>query len=227
MDDKTKQKYLKIRREQGPLFRAADALRWAKHNPNKDEWESRPGHYDAHFRKVDGFDVRLSFETESQCPEDGDMGHYVEGSHSDYDYEWRGNYPRPVEDLPLNLPYTSFASGAYSQDRHAFPYWVPDGVEEQFDYFRRNGQSKQVSWELTKQWVEYMIRSFFGGPLYYGIVTVTVSKEGVELGHASIGTSYTDDIDGEDYIFDCASDHALVEEALEDARDTLKRLTEV
>jgi hypothetical protein len=225
MDDKTKQKYLRVRREQGPLFSAADALRWAKHNPSNDEWEQKPGEYDAYHRKVDGFDVKLSFETESQCPEEGDMGHYVDGVR--HDYEWGGNYPRPAEDFPLNLPYTSFASGAYSQDQHAWPYWVPSEVEDQFAYYRRMGQSKQVSWELTKQWVEDMIRSFFGGPLYYGIVTVTVSKEDVELGHASIGTSYVDDMDGKNYIFDCASDHALVEEALEDARDTLKRLTEV
>jgi hypothetical protein len=224
MDDKTKQKYHKIRSD-NPFYSAADALRWAKHTPRNDEWEQKPGDYDAYYREIDGFEVKLTFETESMCPQEGDMGHYVEGAR--HDYEWGGNYPRPVEDLPLNLPYTSFASGAYSQDRHAWPYWVPSEVEEQFAYYRRMGQSKQVAWELTKQWVEDMIRSFFGGPLYYGIVFVSVWKEGVELGNASIGTSYVDDNDGRDHIFDCADDFSLVEDAMQDARDTIQRLTEV
>src|SRR4051794_25728940 len=113
MNDNTRNKYLRYRREH-PWLSATLALHWAK--AQHPEWEPVPNNYDHFTREIDGFIVKLYSEVESQCPHDGDMGHYVNGVNTDHDYEWGGNYPRPSEELPLRLPYTAFASGAYSQD---------------------------------------------------------------------------------------------------------------
>lgn len=221
-------KYLKYRYT-NPLQPAKWALRHAKFNNGSDKWEQRPGHYDSYTQQIDNFLLTLKVTDESQCPMEGDgLGHYAEGANSDYDYDWQGNYPRPTEELPLNLPYTSFASGAYSQDRHAHPYFIPDGVEDHYNYLRTMGQSKSVAWDLTKEWVEDIIRSWFGGPLIYASVEVTVAyvaadDDEIEVGSASIGTSYVDDDD----IFTCVMENGLVEEALAEARKHLDELKEV
>ena len=217
VDTKTLQQYRKNRSEH-PWMPAASALRWAKAESNRpdDGWEEAWNSTQAWTREVDGFEIRITVETESQCPEDGDMGHYVDGVRNGYNYDWGGNYPEPNEELPLNLPYTSFASGAYSQNQHAWPYWIPDGVEEQFDYFHRCGASKQVAWMLTKEWVEKQIRDFFGGPLYYVNVVVTASLEGVELGSDSIGTNYIGFDDA--HIFECVRDLDMIGNAIEAAK---------
>lgn len=229
MDDKIKEKYAKNRRNH-PWMSAKNALDWAKRERDYSaDWDYVSNTGSTYSREVDGFTVTLKINHDSQFPEDGDMGHYVNGI-SSYNWssgEWSGNYPEPNEDFPLNLPYTSFASGSYSQDRHAYPYWVPDGVEEQFVFYRRNGASKSVAWDLTKEWVEQMIKDFFGGPLVYVYVTVTVSKDGIELGGDSIGTNYVDDHEGQNYPFQCVEEHGMIEEAMNEAKEAIKKLKEV
>lgn len=215
-----------VRRERAknPLMAMSTALsivRGAK--SAQDKWEHVPGTGERYQREQDGFTLYLTSEVESENPQDDDLGHYVKGVSSDYAYEWEGNYPKPSEEFPLGLPYTSFYSAGYSRNPdHVWPYFVPDGIEDWFEHLRQQGQSKSVAWDLTKAWVEDTIRSFFGGPLLYYVVRVTVEREGVELGSASIGTSVIGYDDN--YLFECADECGIVDDAIEEAKDTLERL---
>lgn len=187
-------------------------------------WEHIPGTVDSYRREQDGFYLVLKAETESEMPQDGDLGHYVDGVSSDYSYEWGGNYPMPTEEFPLRLPYTAFASGAYSRDSHAYPYFVPDGVEDWYENYREHGQSKSVAWDLTKEMVEQTIKDFFAGPLVYATVTITAHRKGVKLGASAIGTSFVGYDD--DYMFEVADENGLIEEALDQAKETLVELAD-
>lgn len=212
-------------RTKNPLMsmRTALAIARSKGAADRRGWEH--DHGERYKREQDGFTLKLTSEVESEMPQDGDMGHYVEGVSSDYSYEWGGNYPQPTEELPLHLPYTSFYSAGYSRSpQNVTPYFVPDGVEDWYDEARRCGQSKSVAWDYTKQMVEDTISAFFGGPLTYMVVTVTVYKKDIELASASIGTSiigYDDD-----YLFEVADETGIVEDALDDAKETLTSLRE-
>lgn len=219
------EKYSKYRREH-PLLSADIALRWAKQPDYAAEWIGTSYTGYEYEREVEGFRVVLTIEHESECPMEGDgLGHYVEGvRHSDWDTDWNGNYPRPAEELPLNLPYTTFASGAYSQDRHAYPYFVPDHLEDHYESLRRRGQSKSVAWLMVKEDAEDTIRKFFGGPLVYCHVQVTAYKDDIELGQDTIYTSYISG-DDDDYPFTCAAENGMVETAVSEAKDAIVRLT--
>ena len=98
----------------------------------------------------------------------------------------RGNYPEPREDLPLGLPYTAFRwTGALQGDGG---YFIPSEMDEQYDYYRRSGQSRCVAWDMTRAWVEQQLSDLFGSPLTYYGVTVIASREGIDLGTANMGT---------------------------------------
>lgn len=223
MNNNVIEKYKKFRRKH-TMLSADIALRWAKAADPAEDWIASP-HGDSYSMEREGFDIWLTVEYDSECPQEGDgLGHYVSGVNSDYDYEWNGNYPRPSEELPLNLPYTTFASGAYSQDRDVYPYFVPDYLEDQYESYRRRGQSKSVAWLMTKEDAEDTIRKFFGGPLVYCSVRVTASKDDIELGSDTLYTSYICG-DDDDYPLTCANENGMVEEAISQAQDALLRLT--
>jgi hypothetical protein len=153
-------------------------------------------------------------------------GHYVEETRhwQDYRPEWNGNYPPPAEDLPLDLPYTSFRySGPGWVQSEGTGYFIPDGIPEQFDYYRRCGQSRSVALDLTRAWVEKQISSWFSGPLTNCTVFVTAEKEGIELGTATMVTDYLGD--EPDYIFSMVEEYGMVEEAIEEAKGAIARLT--
>lgn len=228
------EKYRKLRRE-NPYLPAHHALAIAKAKIERGDWEQ-----DAHDRWTleleGGLTALLTVETESIFPKDHDYGEYADAVSSDYDWDWEGNYPRPAADLPLNLPYTIFhcASYSHSSGSGGYPYFIPDGVEDRFNEFRKAGASKAVAWDLTRQWVEDTVRSFFGGPLTYLDVGVeirrTVQHDGridsdVVLGSSHMGTSIIDDEDGHDHVFELAQE--MLPEALDEARETLNDLRKV
>lgn len=215
----TADKYMKYRREH-PRLPASYALRWAKTPDLSTKWEEH--NYNRFTREEGPFEIELTFETESQCPMDDDhYGRYVDGR-SGWDSAWDGNYPEPVEPFPLGLPYTSFASGAYSQDRNAWPYFIPNGIDEHFGYLRGEGTSKSVAWDELKQWVEDQIEMLFGGPLEYVSVDVNVKLDDVELGSASMLTDIVFDKEGTNHIFEIAED--MIPEAIEEAKSKVNEI---
>lgn len=225
MNDKLRAEVRKVR-EENPLMSMDHCLAVARATKvAHDEWEHVPGTGERYKRTKDGFTLYLVSEVESENPKDDDLGHYVKATHADYSYEWQGNYPQPSEEFPLGLPYTSFYSAGYTRNpEHVWPYFVPDGIEDWYEHARQMGQSKSVAWDLTKAWVENAIREFFGGPLVYLTVTVEAHRKGVELGSASIGTSVIGFDD--DYIFACANECGLVDDAIDEAKEKLDELRE-
>jgi hypothetical protein len=229
IDAETLKRYRKSRRE-NPTLPAVHALAYARSVSHaRDDWEelSRDRGFT---REVDGFTVTLRAENESIFPQKNDgLGSYVQERRGDgYPYTWKGNYPEPESDgWPLGLPYTAFRySGPGWVQGERGGYFVPDGVEEQYAELRKRGQSKSVAWDMTREWVESTLSSFFGAPLTYCTVVVTVSRHGVKLSSDAIGTSYIDDMDGHDYVFKCAEEHGMVDNAIEQANDMLAQLCE-
>jgi hypothetical protein len=226
MDDKTRRRYAETRRKL-PFLEASRALLIAKADSRADEWEA--SRRDGEYTKAldDGFTARLRVEDESIYPRDDDTyGHYVGETRywQDYRPEWRGNYPPPDEEFPLGLPYTSFRyHGPGWVQGEGTGYFVPDGIEEQYAYYRDAGQSRSVAWDLTRAWVEAQIHMLFASPLTYCTVFVTVEKEGIELGTAAMGTDYSGE--DSDYIFTMVEDYGMVEEAVQEAEAAIEKLT--
>ena len=141
-------KYRKFRKEH-PLIGAQHALRYAKAWELSKDLQERWGNDDNGIYKrtmEKGFVATLEVREESMYPIDYDnMGHYVDvDRHQQFDMEWQGNWPQPVESFPLNLPYTVFAAAAFTQSYGSdFYYWVPDGVEDQYESFPQ-GRTEQV-----------------------------------------------------------------------------------
>lgn len=234
MTDDQRRRYERIRRTH-PFLGAGRALDWAK-SPANDErakWEEGRS-YDTFTRELDnGLVATLKIDGESIFPMpnrngETDLGQYLEEANADYDYDWEGNWPRPVGELPLGLPYTAFRYGGpgWVQGERG-GYFLPDGIEEQFAEFRRNGQSKSVAWDLTRQYVEDQITAFFHAPLINAVVSITITKDGVKLGRAVMGTDYCDDEDGEGHPFEMVAEYDMLEEALQDAGETLDKLRTV
>jgi len=231
MNENIINKYKKYRRE-NPFLSARYCLAWAKQPSGRelaDAWSDDPhGDLDSGLTKtVDGFTVSLRVEDESIYPQEGDgLGHYVEESRSDWHYpEWRGNYPMPAESFPLGLPYTTFRySGPGWVQGEGSGYFVPDNVEDSYNHYRRQGQSKSVAWDLTKAEVERILRDYFSAPLTYCTVFVTVYKAGIELGGDVMGTSYIDNNEGSNYIFEMVEEHQMVETAIDEARKNVNKL---
>jgi hypothetical protein len=224
------QKYRKYRRE-NPFLPASYALIWAKTPDASEPWE-HDGH-DRYTREIDGFTVTLHCEEESIFPipdkhGNTDYGSYVDergSSRWGWDGEWNGNWPEPVEHAPLGLPYTSirYHSPGWVQGEED-GYFIPRDTEEQYAYYRRAGQSKSVAWDLTKQWVEDQLKMLFSSPLTNMVVVITVFKEGVELATTAMGTDVSGDDEGSKYIFQMVEEYSMITEAIDDARETLKKL---
>lgn len=213
-------KYRQLRRDH-PLASARDLLRWAKAPDASEGWQSTR-HDGRWTREVEGYQICLRVEDESIYPHEDEYGHYVAEVRGD-NYEWCGNYPEPAEALPLGLPYTAFRYDGYDRGDDG-GYFVPVGVEDQYDYYRGLGQSKSVARQLTRDWIESTISSYFSSPLINAEIIIEACKAGVLLGVASIGTSYTGDDDGRAYVFECAADHELITDAIAYAERMLEQL---
>lgn len=248
MDSTTLREYRKTRTEH-PFMSADDALRWSKSSDAADGWTESRGVPNRYHRDVEGFTIRLVIETESIYPEADKGGHttfgdYVQESHRYNDGDdWNGNWPRPAA-MPefqvtepglttagdrrrtISFPYTSirFSGPGWTQGERP-GYFIPSEMDDQFAYYRRNGASRAVAWDLTKAWVEQQISDLFSGPLLNLVVTVEAWREGVELASTSMGTDIIDNDEGRNYVFEMVDEHAMVDTVIDEARATIARLT--
>lgn len=226
MNPDTLTRYRKIRRNT-PMLPARYALSWAKQPDASQDWDEEGEHFT---REVDGFTLTLRVVIESVYPAEGEgLGSYMREARETRHYHdemsgWRGNYPEPAETFPLGLPYTSFRYEGCNRRGDA-GYFVPDGIEDTYKHLRQCGQSRAVAWELTREDVETQVSEFFGAPLTNCVVIVEASREGVKLGSSAMGTSYLDNDEGRADPFVCAEECGMVDEAIEEARATLARLT--
>lgn len=229
MNAEIKRKYLTLRREDSMLA-AKYALSRAKMTSAEDEWEQGGGHEATWTKEQDGLTILLRVEDESIFPipdkhGNTDYGNYVDEVRSDYSYEWDGNYPQPAEMPPLGLPYTCIRyDGPGWMQGEQGGYFIPDGIEEYFEWKRRQGQSKSVAWDLTRQFVEDQVKMLFHSPLTNCIVIVKALSEGIELASTAMGTDVSGDDEGRAYIFDMVKEHGMVDDVIEDAKQEIKRL---
>jgi len=226
-------KYRKLRREH-PFMPAKVVLAWAKTADASEGWEQSSRTDNQWEREVEGFDVRLSVEEESIFPVpnkhgDTDYGHYVTergSSRWGWDGDWNGNWPEPSEHAPLGLPYTAirFSGPGWVQGEEG-GYFIPDYIEEQYDFYRRAGQSKSVAWDLTRQYVEDQLSMLFSSPLTNCVVCITVYKNDIELASTCMGTDVSGDDEGRDYIFQMVNEHDMIEDTIADAKHAITNLT--
>lgn len=232
MDDRTLERYRKFRSEH-PFIPAKSALAFAKSPDYEGLWEERGSGNPLWTREVEGLTIKLHCEDESIYPMpnrhgDTDYGSYVEEQRHWQDYlpDWEGQWAPPVTDAPLGMPYTAIRySGPGWVQSEGTGYFIPDGIEEEFDCLRRMGQSKQVAWDLTREWVESQLTMLFQSPLTYMDVIVEAWSDDTELATTSMHTDISGDDEGRAYIFEMVEEHGMVDEVVEQAKATIKRLT--
>lgn len=229
MDDKIIQKYRSNRRKH-PMMPAKHCLSWARTPDAEEGWEQGGGHENTWTKEVDGFKILLRVEEESIFPVpnrhgDTDYGKYVDTYRVESNYEWQGNWPEPREHAPLGLPYTAIRySGPGWVQGEEGGYFIPDGIEEEFKGLRRQGQSKSVAWDMTREWVESQLEMLFSSPLTNCVVIVTAYKEDIELGSTAMGTDVSGDDEGKAYIFEMVKENGLIDDVIEEAKEAIKKL---
>lgn len=161
----------------------------------------------------DGFNIRIRARIESHAPKDGDYGQYVEACrYSEHD--------KPAQETPMGLPVAHFRYP--SRERHSFPYFYPDYVEDMFNDYRAHGCSKSVARDMIVSWLEDWIGRL--PDLVYVDIIVTAYRNGIELASTSLGSSFFDYDHTE--IFRTAEDHGMIDDVIEDARKALEGLCE-
>jgi hypothetical protein len=231
MDNAIRDKYLASRRKD-PMFSAKYALAHAKAVSASGDWEE--DHDNCWTMERDGLTLKLKVEDESIFPipdrhGNTDFGTYVDEINRDYNYEWDGEWPQPREMPPLGLPYKCirYSGPGWVQGDMSGGYFIPDGIEEYFEWKRRQGQSKSVAWDLTRQFVEDQLTMLFCSPLTNCVVCVEAWSEDVELARTCMGTDVSGDDEGRDYIFTMVEEHGMITEVIEDAKQEIARLTKL
>lgn len=133
----------------------------------------------------------------------------------DIDMSWLGTFTDRYEDGAIRVP----DRHVYAPSAFAVPRWfVPAiGYRERREMYSRLGYSRGVAdYRARREMWEDMRTAIDYSP--YGVV-VTVSLEGIELGHDSLWQCDYDDPGR--VVFD----HDMIGEALSDARDSLASLT--
>lgn len=226
---KTAKKYSELRRK-NPFLSASTALTIAKSADKSEGWEESSDNQWT--QEVDGLTITLNTEDESIYPvPDGhgvtDYGTYIDEGGSE-DYEWNGNWPRPNELPPLGFPYTSirYSGPGWTQGLRS-GYFIPEGIVDHYEWLRSNGQSRSVSWDMTKEFIEEQLSTLFSSPLTNTFITVTASKKGIVLASTSIGTDISGDDEGRAYIFELVDECGMVTEVVDDAKAAIAELAKV
>lgn len=199
--------------------RAIDALRLARWIT--EERTPTPDHGRPVTIERDGFTVTLSIDyDEGMSLADMGYGRFLDGRGNDAGYQ-----SRPDPDAIPN-PYRD------SRNVSGGDAWYIPGeagsVAERAAYHRKAGASKSVALDMARETLAEELRYVTDdyGPSIY-VLTATASRNGIELGSASVGgieIAWSDitRTDGSEYFAEVADD--LIPEAIADAREALKGL---
>lgn len=197
MDPALVARYKKFRAEH-PYAGARICLSWAKDASKVD----RPDGFNVrgHSFVVDGFDIAISY--------DYDMSP---------DFSHLGKFTDSWEPDAIQNPEAWTSRG--NRNPSYLGYFVPAISErEHFDGLRKMGMGRAASRELARKYVLQDMEQARDFVSY--VVTVTASKESVELGSDILGG-----IDGEDYIEDAVTEHGMIGNAISEAQEKLAKLT--
>jgi hypothetical protein len=199
-------------------MRAVDALRLARWI-TEDRIEV-PGYGQPVTIERDGFTLTLSLDYDEGITL-ADLGY---GTFDDGREDWRTGYWHPT--VPGAIPNPNRDSRSPGNGAR---FYVPgDASSGWFDYCRSQGMSKSVAWDAARQRERDEAKevTWDYGPSVY-VLTVKASRNGIELGRASLGgieIAWSDitRTDGSEYLAEIADD--LVPEAIADAREALAGL---
>jgi hypothetical protein len=245
MNNEVIRKYRDYRRR-NPRTPARYALSYAKMVDASGKWEED---HDNHWTmEQDGLTIKLWVEDESIYPVpnrhgDTDYGKYVDAVRREYSYEWDGNYPQPeelaefrlVEETPsgkrirnIIFPYTSIHYSGPGWVQGEEPgYFIPSGVQDEYEAHRRHGASRSVAWDWTREFIESQLTMLFSSPLTNCVVHVEAWSEDIELASSCTGTDVSGDDEGRAYIFEMADECGMITEVIADAKAEIERLAKL
>jgi len=201
-------------RELRQRFSASQALRLAKRTLRSDPFgdtglDIYPG--DAASFEREGFTIRVSLD-------------YDEYTEPYYMGAFTAHHP----DVPGTVDRKETGDWSPGRHRKDYRFWSPTGAsgtwEEIYSYYRDTAKlGKHAAWLAASRQIRNMHQHderTCSGDLPTYTVTVTASRSGIELGHASVGGGQGDDTG--DLIRDMLGD--LLSQAIDDARQNLDTL---
>jgi hypothetical protein len=196
--------YRRIRREH-PYVQAKNAFLWARGNikPTELQWETFGNHFASAKTQRDGFDIRVIVDYD-EYPTDPMV------SETEDDTGIRN----PAYQGPDDYRHSRFLSIESGETLRGL---VP--------YYRKQGDAKNVAWERARQSLQDEAKAYLSDDYVRLVITVKVSKKGIELGSASIGTDLIIDYKTlERELDDAVSEAGLISEAIDEARKNLAEL---
>ena len=166
--------------------------------PMKYVWEEvkkKYGGCEAVTCKIGSFDVRVTYDYD-EC----------------YDEDWLGHFTSKWEPGAIE----------WGAGRNQYEYWVPCySMEERIKDWRKRGCSKHNCWLYAIQGIREDLKEATADHSYC-VITATVCLNGVEVGSMRLGGIPTEDV--WDNLAECAEGQGIVDEALAQANDTVKKL---
>ncbi len=168
----------------------------------------------------DGFTLTLTLDyDEGMNLADLSYGRFLSGTE-----DWRTGYEYKPDPDAIPNPYRDSRNVSNGDG-----WYVPgDASSGWYDYCRKAGMSKSVAWdaarEREREELRYVTADY--GPSVY-VLTVTASRNGIDLGSANVGgieIAWSDvtRTDGSEYLAEVAED--IIPEAIAEAREALKGL---
>jgi len=200
-------KYMEYRKDGSP---AKIAHHWAKQRaPLALDWQGEV----ATLRRA-GFDIRIKFRIDNGA----DLSHLGEFTSSPA----RGAEFYRVD--PDNVPGRSRDWPRDEQGR-AVCYYVPmNTAREARAWFKAHGYAAHIGDCIARSYIKRdaeRLAKFYSGDLQCYVVTVTASRNGIELGADSLGGIDVDKIAELDA---CISDHGMIDQAISEASASVAAL---
>lgn len=189
----------------------------------KIEWKEKKGRYGREQQtfaaEVEGFQVRLTWDYD-EFYDFSDYGKFCEARDlSPKKFAIRNPNAWSKRDL---------GNGTDSWvrvDSRIFGWFqLENHPKDEVPYYVKEGMTEKEAWEKVLTRERKTVQKLADNELFAIVVTVTASRENVELGSASIGGYEVEDYVKDEDVLDAANGNGLVEEAIAEARKTLANL---
>lgn len=201
-------RYRKLRAEHGAHIGAKYLLLWAR-TPDAPAIDWRNGRASL---ARDGFQIALRYE----CECDADLSYLGEFSRNPGAEGFRVD--------PDNLPGDGRDWPEYDGNGRACFYVPMNSPRENARILRERGFPKHAADCAARRIMHddaARLARYWNGELSQYVLSVTVSRNGIELGSDHLGGI---DCDGEEYFATCLEEHGMVDNAIREARGALAQL---
>lgn len=200
--------YRRLRRE-NPTLSARNALAWAKAKDRETrlEWDTFGNHVGVGTCKREGFDITV----------------FV-----DYD-EYGGDYPVSETDVDTGIKNPDYhgPDDYYRQHKPFLELESGETLPELAKYYRKAGMAKNVAWEFSREALANEAKQYRSDDYIRVVFRAEARFEGVVVGRAAgFASDFVIDWRGgfEQDLDEAVYDTDLIEEAIEDARETVARI---